>query len=173
MTQAKCEFWDYSLTLYKREGVANHCLALQNDFNLDVNLVLFCVWFAQFSGKLPPALLAEAVGFSASWRETIVQPLRNVRSRMKNNQTLAAGLTAENYEELRGKIKKVELQAEKLQQDELQRLARPHLGEAQEEHHGTMALANLNSLCEHLGIGNTNYPASHLQALVSASNKLD
>ena len=46
-------FWDFSLAVYGRPGVAPACLALQQRHGADVNLLLFCAWFgAAHRGRL-------------------------------------------------------------------------------------------------------------------------
>ncbi len=39
-------FWDYSLGIYRKPGVADACIALQDEFGLDVNMLLACLWFS-------------------------------------------------------------------------------------------------------------------------------
>ena len=45
-------FWDFSLAIYRLPGVADRLIALQDDYDADVNLVLFCCWCGQ-EGRLP------------------------------------------------------------------------------------------------------------------------
>ena len=45
-------FWKFSLELYDREGVAAACLALQEEYQLDVNLLLFCYWHGSNFGVI-------------------------------------------------------------------------------------------------------------------------
>lgn len=43
-------FWDYSLRVYCGDGVPAACLDLQDRFEIDVNVMLFCSWIGQ-SGR--------------------------------------------------------------------------------------------------------------------------
>ena len=43
-------FWDFSLIVYMTPGVGPACVALQEAHELDVNIVLFCLW-AGASGR--------------------------------------------------------------------------------------------------------------------------
>lgn len=54
-TDAKPGFWAFSLTLYDRPGVAEACLALQDGFGADVNLLLLGFWRARqgYAGWMP------------------------------------------------------------------------------------------------------------------------
>ncbi len=172
MTLTENEFWDYSLKLYDSPGVAERCLILQNDYGLDVNVVLFCVWFGYRSGQLPGVLLDEVLAFSTDWRESVVQPLRNVRTSMKDNAGPAAGMSASKFGNLRESIKRIELQAEKLQQDELRRLAAPYLPSESTEANPQASLLNLTLLADRLLCADANSVSCHMQALVSASEDL-
>ena len=62
------EFWDFSVTLYGRPGVAPACLELQERRGLDVNVLMFCLWLAQ-SGRGPAARehLDGAFSAAAPW----------------------------------------------------------------------------------------------------------
>lgn len=108
------KFWDFSLQLYNREGVAAACLGLQDAYQLDVNLVLFCFWHGSAYGKVDKALLHTIIEFSTEWRCSVVQPLRNVRSWMKLNPS-----PDEQFESLRERIKADELMTEKYQQEKI------------------------------------------------------
>jgi len=39
-------FWDFSLAVYRRPGVAAACLRLQDEAGVDVNLLLYFCWLA-------------------------------------------------------------------------------------------------------------------------------
>ena len=71
-------FWDFSLAVYHRPGVAQACLALQDRRGLDVNLLLFCCWAGSLGRRLEPqdiARLRRAVG---DWQERV--PLAETRT---------------------------------------------------------------------------------------------
>lgn len=100
--------WDYSLAAYGLDGVAPTCLALQDSFCLDVNLLLYAAWLAHIQRRLSHAHLIEVDGLIADWRENVVQPLRALRRQLREYPG-AAGI----YKE----IKALELRAEQQQQD--------------------------------------------------------
>ncbi len=114
-------FWKFSCRVYAQEGVRASCLALQDTHGQDVNLLLFALWHAHTRGTLPPSLLQEAMDFSLPWRAHVVGPLRHARVWLKSalgtpeNQTRAEALAP-----LRERIKAVELQSEKWQQEALE-----------------------------------------------------
>lgn len=112
------DFWSFSLDFYARPGVAEACLELQDRHGLDVNLVLYCCWRGDV---LSEAQIQAAIGLTAPWREEAVQPLRALRRRLKPGfpPFPEAGVLA-----LRKRIADAELEAERLQQQALDALAR-------------------------------------------------
>ncbi|TRY33283.1 TIGR02444 family protein [Aliiglaciecola sp. M165] len=38
------DFWQFSIEIYSKDKVQQSCLALQNKANLNVNLLLLCIW---------------------------------------------------------------------------------------------------------------------------------
>lgn len=111
-------FWDFSLALYGREGVAQACVALQDRRGLDVNLLLFCCWAGSRGRRLDPADLKglnEAVG---PWRDAVVRPLRAIRRWLKSQAAALAtpGALGAPAHRLRERIKTDELQAEAVEQ---------------------------------------------------------
>ena len=112
------DFWSFSLDFYGRPGVAETCLALQDSHGLDVNLVLYCCWRGDL---LSAAQIQAALGLTTPWRAEIVQPLRALRRRLK------PGFPPFHDAEVQGLRKRIadaELEAERLQQQALDALAR-------------------------------------------------
>src|SRR4029077_8689852 len=96
------------------------------------------------------------------WREATVVPLRNVRVARKRPPTLVPGTTAEAF---RTRIKALELEAERLQQEAMYAFehAAP-AGTAQ----GTPAEAARTSLAGYETICRAPYPAAACDALLAA-----
>ena len=107
-------FWRFSLGFYRRPGVADACIALQEEVRVDVNLLLFLLWHATERRRLTAEEVAELDRRVAPWREQAVIPLRNLRRALKAPPPLIAPLTAEGF---RSRIKAIELEAERLQQE--------------------------------------------------------
>ncbi|MEQ8252699.1 MAG: TIGR02444 family protein [Oceanibaculum nanhaiense] len=112
------DFWSFSLDFYGRPGVAEACLELQERHGLDVNLVLYCCWRGDV---LSEAQIEAAIALTAPWRAEIVQPLRALRRRLKPG---FPPFPEENVQGLRKRIADAELEAERLQQQALDALAR-------------------------------------------------
>jgi uncharacterized protein (TIGR02444 family) len=118
-------FWNFSLKLYGRPGVAPACIALQDGLGLDVNLLLFCCWHGRAKRKLEAADLKRAIGAVAGWQHDVVQPLRAVRRRLKAGVPPIS--TAES-EALRRKVNDLEIEGERIAQAALEALPAPLAG---------------------------------------------
>lgn len=145
MTKQSTSFWNFSNQLYAREGVADACLALQEQFHLDVNLVLFCFWSAHCHASVSDEEWQQILEFSTQWNSHVVQPLRNVRIWMKTGAENQAKNKGIQIETLRNRIKLDELAAEKIQQERIEDLV-PNLLSASVEFNGGVARSNFEKL---------------------------
>jgi uncharacterized protein (TIGR02444 family) len=109
-------FWRFSLRFYRRPGVADACIALQDACGVDVNILLFFLWLATAKQRVPLAAAQEVCAKVAPWRDDVVVPLRTLRRRLKDGSSLVERGTAELF---RTRIKAVELESERLQQEAL------------------------------------------------------
>lgn len=123
MSNQTQNFWNFSVALYARARVADACLELQNSYGLDVNMLLFCYWHGIHLGEFTPATLSQALSTSLTWKQEVVQPLRNVRQWMKIQGNAYSGVDLTQFEALRARIKFDELGAEKYQQELLEQVA--------------------------------------------------
>jgi len=114
-------FWRFSLRLYRQPGVAEACIALQDRAGVDVNLLLFLLWQATHKRALSMAEVEAIEQRIAPWREATVIALRAVRRALRSPPALVAPAAAELF---RTRIKAVELEAERLQQEAMFELAR-------------------------------------------------
>ena len=112
--EAARELWDYSLAVYRRPGVSEALIRLQDAHGADVNLLLWCCWRA-VSGRGAPdaAALAALVDLAAPWRLRVIEPLRALRRDMKGG---IPGAPAADTEPLRGAIQRAEVEAERIEQ---------------------------------------------------------
>jgi uncharacterized protein (TIGR02444 family) len=114
-------FWRFSLRFYRQPKVADTCIALQEEREVDVNLLLFLLWQATRKRALTAAEVAKIERRVGAWREMTVIPLRTLRRALKSPPPpLVAGAAAELF---RTKVKAVELEAERLQQEAMYELA--------------------------------------------------
>ena len=145
-------FWGFSLAVYGAEPVQNECLALQDQFGLDINLVLFCAFVGAMRGiALTAAELAAARQEVAGWHQDIVRPLRTARRRLKTI-ALVDARTAETAAQLRTRVKEVELESEYVEHLMLECWADAQLAERPRGDMRQAVLANLQVLLESYGV---------------------
>lgn len=111
-------FWDFSAQLYAQPGVSKACLRLQDDFDLDVNLLLFCLWFAHCGpGRLSREDLLACAELIQTWQAETLKPLRAIRR--QSHSSLPADLAAFS----RHSLLAAELATERVEQELLYRWA--------------------------------------------------
>jgi uncharacterized protein (TIGR02444 family) len=109
-------FWRFSLLFYRQTGVSDACIALQDEYGVDVNLLLFLLWCADEGRSLSADEVRKLDDSVRDWRNLTVIPIRNIRRRLKGARALA---DPGQQEAFRTKIKAIELEAERLQQQTL------------------------------------------------------
>jgi uncharacterized protein (TIGR02444 family) len=113
-------FWRFSLRFYRRPGVADACITLQDGCGVDVNILLFFLWLALARRCVSSAAAATVCAKVAPWRDDVVIPLRTLRRRLKDGSSLAERGATELF---RTRIKAIELESERLQQESMFALA--------------------------------------------------
>ena len=127
---ASSPFWRFSLATYSKPGVSSACLELQDSAGVDVNILLFVLWAGREGRLLSDAEIKEAVARVEDWRRDVVSSLRQAR---RATRAPFAGFPEQEVALLRTAVKRLELEAERIQQAVLfdwRRLER--LGEAAE-----------------------------------------
>ena len=116
-TGSTVSFKRFALALYGSEGVADACLNLQNQHDLDVNLVLFAAFVgAERRQRFTTFSLEAARARVDAWHREVVQPLRLVRQRLKSGPLPAPNDATGS---LRRKLAQLEIEAEMIELDEL------------------------------------------------------
>jgi uncharacterized protein (TIGR02444 family) len=155
-------FWRFSLSFYRQPGVAESCLRLQDEAGADVNLLCYLLWHAALERRLTAADVALIEQRIAPWRAQVVVPLRMVRRALKTPPAAMPPAAAEAY---RGKVKALELEAERLQQEALYDLAQAsRFGEPAASPEAA-ARANLDA---YQVIAPRPFPAAAVSALLAA-----
>jgi uncharacterized protein (TIGR02444 family) len=147
--QAGSPFWRFSLRFYRQPGVADACIALQDDCGVDVNVLLFFLWLATAKRRIAAAEVEAVCTKACPWRDDVVVPLRTLRRRLKDEVPLVERHTAELF---RTRIKGVELEAERLEQEALFGLA-PSLATTNEPSVEAAARANMAAYERSIGRG--------------------
>jgi uncharacterized protein (TIGR02444 family) len=109
-------FWRFSLHFYRQVGVADACIALQDDCGVDVNLLLFLLWLAAGRRQLSAEAVRELDEAVRDWRTLTIVPIRQLRRKLKGAPTL---VESGKQEAFRTKVKALELEAERIQQEAL------------------------------------------------------
>jgi uncharacterized protein (TIGR02444 family) len=167
-------FWEFSLSLYGRPGVAEACLALQDRHGLDVNLVLYCCWAGARARRLDASEVARLAATVAEWQGAVVRPLRAARRHLKG----LAGADGGRLADLRSRVKDCELAAERIEQAMLVDALPPRAAETQPParkaahqaaHQAECAAANLARYLEVAGVAPAARDRADLEAVVKAA----
>lgn len=105
--------WEWTLERYRRNGVAQLCLAQQERYGADVNLLFLALWLGAYGQKLGPQ--DDPAAIVAAWHETVVMPLRSARRAMKGWAMPQGGPTHEDRDSVRAKIQAAEIETERLE----------------------------------------------------------
>jgi uncharacterized protein (TIGR02444 family) len=107
--------WAFSCNLYSQLGVKQSCLALQEECEVGIPLLLCCCWVGRYYPSISTDKLKQAQQLSHAWSAHCIQPLRQIREQMKSTTDELAQqvVKQENWQQLREKVKAVELSAEK------------------------------------------------------------
>ncbi len=101
--------WDWALHHYQKQGVSSLLLEGQDKFDLQINIILWCCWCADYFHELSDLELRRAIDGSSSWSKDVTQPLRNVRRALKNPHY---NDDSERAKRIRQSVKDIELEAE-------------------------------------------------------------
>jgi uncharacterized protein (TIGR02444 family) len=154
-------FWRFSLKFYRQPAVSEACITLQDEFGVDVNLLLFLLWLASDDRKLSAEEVKMLDDNVRDWRNLTIVPIRDARRKLKGAATLVEPGTQEVF---RNKVKAVELEAERLQQEALYAFAKSGLL-GTEAPAPVAAIANVGAYESALGV---NFPKSSIALLATA-----
>jgi uncharacterized protein (TIGR02444 family) len=117
-------FWHFSLALYGRPDVPEACLRLQDECRADVNVMLYLLFLARSGRRIDTPDIARIEALASTWRDEIVRPLRAVRRSLKSPPE---HFRDDATQALRTAVKRIELEAERLQQRALERHLPAHV----------------------------------------------
>ncbi|MFD2181973.1 TIGR02444 family protein [Rhodoplanes azumiensis] len=158
-------FWRFSLATYRKPGVAETCLALQDGHGVDVNVLLFVMWLGTQGRCLGGAAMQRVRDEAAGWARDVVVPLRAVRRRLKDAPPLVEAAAAQAF---RSEVKRLELEAERLEQEALFGLAATLPAEDGKPPE-TAVRANIETLAQTMGAA---FPPAAVERLVGAAPSL-
>ena len=154
-------FWQFSLAFYARPKVAAACLELQDSAGVDVNVMLYLLFLAAQNRQVSRDEVARIDALAGAWREQVVLPLRTLRRALK---TGIAPCPAEANEALRNSVKRIELDAERIEQEAIERLAPAQSTGTQSSSRIDAARTNLGAYTALLGA----LPAAPLKTMLDA-----
>ncbi len=157
MTKAGA-FWAFSLRFYATPSVPALCLDLQDRCGADVNVLLYLLFRAAGGAALGADEIGDLDRKVRVWRTEVVQPLRQARRALKAMETQSSA-----HAELRGAVKRVELESERLEQLALEAAAPAGRAAAPRD----AARANVAAYLRHLGA-----EAGDADALLDAFDKM-
>ncbi|MFQ5564293.1 MAG: TIGR02444 family protein [Parvularculaceae bacterium] len=114
------DFWTWSVKCYGGDGVEPVLLKLQDEFDLNVNILLWCCWCAERFPVLPDIAIRKAMDLSKHWAQDVSGALRRARRSLKTPPPEA---DADAADALRRRIKEAELAAERIEQTMYETLA--------------------------------------------------
>ena len=161
-------FWNFSIAVYGASAVQDECLILQDQFGLDVNLILLCAFLGAVHGvTLTSDDIASVRQEVGQWHEQIVRPLRAARRHLKAIELQDAD--AASAADLRRQVKTAELESERIEQILLERWADTRLAAWPRGKLREAVVANLQTLLAAYGVGPERLVAAHaMQHLIAA-----
>ncbi len=103
--QTKDALWHFAVTLYRKDSVTADCLWLQDTYQVNINMLLWCIWCGVHELRLTPSQMSEAEAVIDNWHVNVILPLRQTRQYIKVMAKGCAGVC-------RDKVKEAELLAE-------------------------------------------------------------
>ena len=144
-------FWRFSLGFYDQPSVAAQCLALQNEFGLDVNLLLLCFWQGSEGKLLTREFFTQILSDTRieQLRKDVILPLRKMRLGLKKNNSIGGNVLAKQTLAL-------EILAEKYEQAEIYTFANRFVAKSVDN-----VLATVKNLCFYLPLSGLKQPQWH------------
>lgn len=116
-------FRTFALEVHGADGVSDAAVLLQDQCAVDVDVLLFAAFVGAVNGQsLGGTDLEEVVGRVGAWQKEVIGPLRAIRRRLKSGPLPAP---SEASDVLRDGIKRLELDAEMIEIDELAAITSP------------------------------------------------
>ena len=144
-------FWQFSLGFYDQPSVASQCLDLQNEFGLDVNILLLCIWQGSKGKLLTREFFTQILSDTRieQLRVDAILPLRKTRTALTKNDSIGANTLAKQTLAL-------EILAEQYEQAEIYGFTNGFSAESVDN-----VIATVKNLCFYLPLGGLKQPKWH------------
>ena len=113
--------WDYALERYARDGVAECCVALQDEAGANVLLIIVAAYLAERGIPLTGPRVQTLVNGASALQDSLIEPLRALRRANRPPDGEACERQRDTYQSL----KQAELAAERWQLAQLAELVLP------------------------------------------------
>ncbi len=111
------DLWQFANDFYAAPDVAKQLLALQNNYQVNVNYLIYALWLSTFNYQLRS--LPAADDGAGVWRSEIALPLRTLRFSLRSAKNNMQGIP-ETVEACYQKMLTAELAAERVELDFLE-----------------------------------------------------
>ncbi|MCF6775375.1 TIGR02444 family protein [Thiotrichales bacterium 19X7-9] len=112
LDEANNPFWQFSLKLYKNKQIELSLINLQEQYDLNINCILFALWLAYANIQLQSGEFQDIIKSVKVIQSTVTKPIRKARKTIKLNQSQYPDIFYQN-------LLQVELESEALQQQTL------------------------------------------------------
>ncbi|WP_298626359.1 TIGR02444 family protein [uncultured Legionella sp.] len=101
------------MQLYAHEEVKQLCITLQDCYEINVNIILWCCWFASVQGECSKELLSSILADNKPWHAQVTCQLRQARQWLRNNHQ------HELVQPFRQQLLQLEITSEAFEQEQL------------------------------------------------------
>jgi len=113
------ELWAFSEQTYALPEVEDICLKLQNQYDADINIILYCLWVAEKLVTLNQDDISLLIKTTEPWQKTILKPLRDARKMMKQH---IIAMPSDMLDQTVGNLSEMEINAEHMSQLALEKI---------------------------------------------------
>ena len=114
------QLWDFALTVYQSDTIKQRCLELQDDYGVDICLLLGFLWMRKGGCRLAQFECSNLVAELDDWQRTKTQAIRALRRRVKRINGVSAQALSEVWYDA---VLKLELQAEHMALNRIEHIA--------------------------------------------------
>ncbi|MDH5483649.1 MAG: TIGR02444 family protein [Gammaproteobacteria bacterium] len=117
------KFWDFSVNTYRSGDVEKVCLQLQNEYNADINIILYCCWAGHNHVGLCDIDIEQLISTTSPWQSSILKPLRAARNTLKQH---IIAMPADMIDQTLSNLSEMELNAERMSQLAMEKTIKLH-----------------------------------------------
>ena len=163
------EFWNYSTQIWTLPNVEAICLELQNNYDANINMLLYCCWVGDKNLSLSDDDLQSLLDTIQPW-QTIIKPLRESR-KMMLQQSIA--MPSELKDQTITNMSEMELNAEHMAQLALEKALKPeNIAPCSQQNQTSGVDCSLNNIKSYIntldGLSSPDEIMQHISQLLNA-----